>query len=165
MCSEEDTEGQSGPVTWPLFGVVPCLGSDHLSVPGSKGRLQMGGAPTTLSSRTHLWSPGPAGPRRRQPCRGGTQRPGTRCWRSGCSAALMRWALPPPPGIGAARSRSVGCRGARRGAGSAFTPCTAVSPGQVWAISLSHRREHNPAIHRCVGPWFHKLPVPAPHSP
>ena len=52
MCSEEDTEGQSGPVTWPLFGVVPCLGSDHLSVPGSKGRLQMGGAPTTLSSLT-----------------------------------------------------------------------------------------------------------------
>ena len=122
----------------------------------------MGEAPTTLSPHTHLWSPGPAGPRRCQPCRWGTQRSGTQCWRSGCAAALTRWALPPPPGIGAARSRSVGSRGAGRGAGSAFTPCTAVSPGQVWAISPSHRREHNPAIHRCMGPWFHKPPAPAP---
>lgn len=102
----------------------------------------MGEAPTTLSPHTHLWSPGPAGPRRHQPCRWGTQRPGIQCWRSGCAAGLTRWALPPPPGIEAARSRSVGSRGAGRGAGSAFTPCTAVSPGQVWAISPSHRREH-----------------------
>lgn len=124
-CAQKRTlRVRAAQVTRPLLGVVPCLGFRPPWVPGSKGRLQAG-------SPYHPELTHTCGRQALQALASLVERGNTETRYSVPEVRLCSctdgWALPPPPGVGA---RGVG----RWGAGSAFTPCTAVSPGQVWAI-------------------------------